>query len=79
MQEEEVQVRKVRALFGVVLRAGMERSAGEGLSTCGKGISVALGCLSLLGASNLRLRGEVVVGGREGELHCCQTRDIPQS
>lgn len=39
-QEEEVQVRKVRALFGVILRTGMERSAGEGLSTCGKGISV---------------------------------------
>lgn len=35
--EEEVQVRKACASFGVMLRAGMESGAGEGLLTCGKG------------------------------------------
>lgn len=48
-QKEEVQVRKVCAFTGVILREGMERSTGEGLFTCGKGISVALGSLPARG------------------------------
>lgn len=39
-EEEEVQVRQACASAGVILRAGMERRAGEGLLfTCGKGIT----------------------------------------
>lgn len=39
-------MRKVCAIFGVILRTGMDSSAGEGPLTCGKGITVALCCLS---------------------------------
>lgn len=40
-------VRKVCDLFGVILRTNTESSAGEGLPTCGKGMTVALVSFSL--------------------------------
>lgn len=42
-EEEEAQVRQACASARVILRAGMERHAGEGLVfTCGKGITAAV-------------------------------------